>query len=98
LIPDPTHHPPTRARRTILELIALTLLCAFTYGFGPTHHGLTNWQEAQRALVAREMFDRGDWIVPHANARPYLAKPPLIYWCQLGLAIATVMRRELGPP
>ncbi len=34
------------------------------------------------------MFDRDDWLVPHAHGNPYLAKPPLIYWCQLALAQA----------
>ncbi len=34
------------------------------------------------------MFDRSDWLVPHAHGQPYLAKPPLIYWCQLALAQA----------
>jgi 4-amino-4-deoxy-L-arabinose transferase-like glycosyltransferase len=64
----------------------LTLLCLIAYGTGLTSHGLTNWQEAQRALVAREMYTMGEWIVPYAHGTPYLAKPPLIYWCQFGLA------------
>ena len=70
----------------LAHLVLLTLLCAAVYGLGLTSHGLTNWQEAQRALVAREMQVRGEWIVPTVDGRPYLAKPPMIYWCQLALA------------
>ncbi len=69
-----------------LHLLALGALCAITFFVGLTTHGLTNWQEAQRALVAREMAARGDWLVPTINGEPYLAKPPMIYWAQLALA------------
>lgn len=69
-------------------LLLLTALCWGTYCLGLTTHGLTNWQEAQRALVAREMQARHEWVVPTVRGRPYLAKPPLMYWCQLVLADA----------
>jgi len=45
-----------------------------------------NEQEAFRATAAREMFRRGDWIVPTLRGDPYLAKPPMIYWIQLAMA------------
>jgi hypothetical protein len=73
-------------RSWIRDLLLLTALCWGVYCLGLTTHGLTNWQEAQRALVAREMQGRGEWIVPTVDGRPYLAKPPLIYWCQLAIA------------
>ncbi|MBL8763674.1 MAG: glycosyltransferase family 39 protein [Phycisphaerae bacterium] len=64
----------------------LLLLCAVICLPGIDTHGVTNWQEAQRLIVARDMQDRGDWMLPTINGRPYLAKPPLIYWCQLMIA------------
>lgn len=72
--------------RTVVDLVALTLLCAVTYALGLTSHGLTNWQEAQRAQATREMQDAGNWLYPTINHQPYIAKPPLFYWIQLGLA------------
>src|SRR5687768_2218011 len=75
-------------RTPFLHLLLLTAVCGLTYLPGLTAHGLTNWQEAQRALVAREMQSRGEWIVPTVNDRPYLAKPPMIYWWQLAIAKA----------
>lgn len=37
------------------DLLLLGAACAVLYALGLTNHGLTNWQEAQRAVVAREM-------------------------------------------
>ena len=75
-----------RHARVFRDLVLLSAACAAMYLPGLTARGLINWQEAQRALVAREMHARGEWIVPTVNGEPYLAKPPLIYWCQLALA------------
>jgi len=66
----------------------LVALCAVAYFPGLTSQGLTNWQESARALAAREMQDRGDWVVPTIDGRPYLAKPPMFYWYQLALGLA----------
>lgn len=68
------------------DVLLLTALCGLVYFTGLTTRGLINWQEAQRALAAREMQERADWIVPTINGKPYLAKPPLFYWCQLVIA------------
>ncbi len=83
---------PRNTTTTQLPWRDATLLiaaCAIAYIIGPDTHGLTNWQEAQRLVVAAEMHARSDWIVPTINGAPYLAKPPLIYWCQLLLAPLT---------
>lgn len=77
--------PHARRVTWLCDLSLLTLLCAFIYGLGLTTHGLTNWQESQRALVVQEMHARGDWLVPTINNQPYLAKPPWFYWTQLAL-------------
>jgi hypothetical protein len=76
--------PPRRS--VPRDLACLSVLCGLVYFTGLTTHGLTNWQEAQRAQVAREMQQAGDWVVPRIEGRPYLNKPPMIYWCQLALA------------
>ncbi len=73
-------------RPALRDLLVLTAVCGLVYFTGLTTRGLTNWQEAQRALVAREMQQRHDWIVPTINGVPYLNKPPLFYWLQLAIA------------
>jgi 4-amino-4-deoxy-L-arabinose transferase-like glycosyltransferase len=36
--------------------------------------------EARYALVAREMWEGGDWILPHLGGMVYPDKPPLLFW------------------
>lgn len=42
--------------------------------------------ESLRLLAAREMLESGDWVVPRLDGRPYLAKPPLVYWAIAGVS------------
>jgi 4-amino-4-deoxy-L-arabinose transferase-like glycosyltransferase len=77
---------PPHQRHMWRAVLLLSLICAITYFTGLAAHGLTNWQEGQRALVAREMQTSGNLIVPTVNGEPYLAKPPMVYWAQLGIA------------
>ena len=92
---DPTaSHPScpiggsTRANRRsyVVDLTLLTLLCLIAYFPGLNIYGPANWQEAQRAIVAQDMQRLDSWLIPTVNGRPYLAKPPLMYWCTLALA------------
>ncbi len=41
---------------------------------------LWNPDEPRYAQVAREMLDRGDWILMHLNGSVYGDKPPLFFW------------------
>ena len=43
-------------------------------------------EETRRALIAREMEQSGDWIVPHQQGVPRLTKPPIQYWA---IAVST---------
>ena len=36
--------------------------------------------EGRYAEIAREMLQRGEWVVPSLDSQPYLDKPPLLYW------------------
>lgn len=76
-------------RRALRDAFLLTLLCAAAYAFGPVDHGLTNWQESIRVVVAQEMQHAHDWVVPTIQGKVYLAKPPMIYWAQLTIASLT---------
>lgn len=36
--------------------------------------------ESRYAEIPREMFERGELVVPYLQGEPYLDKPPLLYW------------------
>ncbi len=74
-------------------VVALTLVSALLYLPGLNSQGLINWQEGQRALVSREMFRSGQWVVPTVHGEPYLAKPPMMYWAASAIGHA---RAALG--
>jgi 4-amino-4-deoxy-L-arabinose transferase-like glycosyltransferase len=61
----------------ILMLLILTYLLFF-HNLG----GIALWDpdEPRQAIMAREMMDRGDYIHPYLNGKPYLEKPPFFSW------------------
>jgi 4-amino-4-deoxy-L-arabinose transferase-like glycosyltransferase len=79
-------------RTVVRDLVLLGVMCLVLYCTGVDTHGVTNWQEAQRVVVAREMQagwragEDGALLVPRHNGMAYLAKPPVIYWATLAIA------------
>ncbi len=61
-----------------LKLLAITLVVFLP---GVFTLSLTDRDEGWYAQVSREMVDSGDWLVPRYLGEPWLAKPPLLYWC-----------------
>lgn len=86
---------PHAAPSTPQHVAVLAVLCLLTFFPGLDTHGVTNWQEGQRLIVARDMQEHGQWLVPTVHGQPYLAKPPMIYWAQLALAGALGQPVEL---
>jgi len=69
--------------RLLLILIALIGAGVFLLGLG--HTGLVDETPALFAASARQMAERGDWLIPQVNGLPRYDKPPLIYWLMGGL-------------
>ncbi len=71
-------------------LAALAALCIYLpyLGTGELEH-----EEPRRALIARNMIESGDYLVPRYGGAVYLNKPPLYNWAIV--AVATV-RSRLG--
>lgn len=58
-------------------LVILAILLFFTF-LGST--SLWDPDEPRQAIMAREMMERGDYVHPYLNGKPYLEKPPLYPW------------------
>ena len=66
-------------RRQIYFFAILVIgILIFLFNLG----GRDLWEpdETRYAVVAREMRETGDWIIPHLNRAIYAEKPPLFFW------------------
>jgi len=66
-----------RERRELLWLFALALL-ALGAGYGLRDPWPAD--EPRFVLVAKQMFDSGQWLFPHRGVELYPDKPPLFFW------------------
>ncbi len=89
--------PVQRAFPSIIILVLISLgSLFFRLGSLP----LSGADEPRYARIAQEMYERGDWVTPTLEGRPWLEKPPLYYWLTIPL-YATPAAREtiarIGP-
>ena len=68
---------PARTPRHLAVILAVSALVLFTNLGGPR---LWDRDEPRNAGCAREMMQRGDWVVPMFNAELRAHKPVLLYW------------------
>lgn len=61
--------------------IAALAAVIFLTNLGAT--GLWDMDEALYTTCSREMFDRGDWVVPWFNGQMFPEKPPLMFWTMM---------------
>jgi 4-amino-4-deoxy-L-arabinose transferase-like glycosyltransferase len=78
-----------RSLRPSAFLLLLVLLALFACFFELGRMDVIWANEGQRAAPPAEMLRTGDWVMPTLNERPYLAKPPLLYWVIAALYSAT---------
>jgi 4-amino-4-deoxy-L-arabinose transferase-like glycosyltransferase len=75
---DATAPRPTSSLRT--DWLLLLGFCLFLFFFGLSYFGLIGADEPRYAQVAREMFERHDWVTPTLAGKAWLEKPALYYW------------------
>jgi 4-amino-4-deoxy-L-arabinose transferase-like glycosyltransferase len=73
-------HPSTLAKR--LNFLLLFAFIAF-YFYGLGQLPLVGPDEPRYAQVAREMFQRNDWITPTLGGHTWFEKPALLYWMEI---------------
>jgi len=96
MAPAETALPPFRRplwrERGAWLLLAFLVLC-----YVPRLGDLTiRGEETRRALVAREMLESGDFVVPRVQGQPLLSRPPLQNWLIAGWSAATGQLDELA--
>lgn len=69
----------TRTDRLLILAVSLTALLPGVFGVS-----LFDRDEGWYAQVSREMARSGDWVTPTWLGKPWMAKPPLLYWCVAG--------------
>src|SRR5262245_54243916 len=62
-------------------VLAAIAAAMFFVNLGATH--LWDVDEAIFSQTAREMFDRGDAVVPYFNGELFAHKPPLMFWMMM---------------
>jgi 4-amino-4-deoxy-L-arabinose transferase-like glycosyltransferase len=65
----------------IFSLLVVYLGLFFRLGTLP----LVGADEPRYARISEEMADSGDWVTPRLLDRPWLEKPPLLFWMQAGM-------------
>jgi len=73
------------APRWHLWLVLAAGFALFFLGLG--NHDLWNPNEPVFAEGAREMMERGEWLVPYVNGRLYVDKPILYFWAILAASV-----------
>jgi len=68
----------TRLRRFLLTILISLGAIVFLFHLGA--RDLWDPDETRYAVVAREMREGGNWILPHLNGAIYAEKPPLYFW------------------
>jgi len=63
-----------------VQLLLLLGFCLILFFLNLGRWDLWNPDEPRYAQVAREMVQRGDWILMHFNGKTYADKPPLFFW------------------
>ncbi len=63
-----------------VQIFILLSFCFFLFILGVGRWDLWNPDEPRYAQVAKEMVERGDWILMHVNGKTYVDKPPLFFW------------------
>jgi len=63
-----------------VQVAILIGFCIVLYFFNIGRWDLWNPDEPRYAQVAREMVQRGDWVLMHYNGKIYSDKPPLFFW------------------
>ncbi|MGZ5482462.1 MAG: ArnT family glycosyltransferase [Pyrinomonadaceae bacterium] len=73
--------PTSKLAKHGWKILFIAIGAIYLYGLGSLP--LVGPDEPRYAQVAREMFQRGDFITPTLGGVPWFEKPPLLYWMMM---------------
>jgi 4-amino-4-deoxy-L-arabinose transferase-like glycosyltransferase len=74
------NHEPRATDKLIWILLTIAVILIYFFGLSIP---LLGPDEARYAQVAREMFERGEWITPTLGGFQWFEKPALLYWLEI---------------
>jgi 4-amino-4-deoxy-L-arabinose transferase-like glycosyltransferase len=80
------------ALRSRVALAAVLAFAALVVGLPAGRAPLWDPNEARYMLLARDILDRGRWLIPDLRGEPYLNKPQLFFW---SVAVASLPGGEV---
>jgi hypothetical protein len=80
--PGPVPYTPRVSRRT--ATLVILLLAVLPALLALRSRSFFSPDETSYAQVAREMIETHDFVVPTIDGKPWLEKPPLVYWLLAG--------------
>ena len=80
------------AVRSRVTLVAVLAFAALVVGLPAGRAPLWDPNEARYMLLARDILDRGRWLIPDLRGEPYLNKPQLFFWA---VAVASLPGGEV---
>ena len=69
----------------VISGITILLLFSLLLNLPYIHLREFQGEEGRRVIVARNMLQNGDWIVPYVEETVYLKKPPFYNWLLAGI-------------
>lgn len=79
-MPEITKLTPRPLPKYVWIFLGILTLAAYLCGLWLP---LVGPDEPRYAQVAREMYERGDWITPTLGGHPWFEKPALLYWLEI---------------
>lgn len=78
------------------NIIIIILLGILLFIFGLSAMDFWNTLEARRVLIAKNMIERSDWLIPYLDNYPQVTKPPLVYWTMASSALIFGIDKEFS--
>ena len=76
---------PQLSRLRLRDFLILAAFCLLLFGFEMFSGRPLSLHEARLPELSREMFLHHNWLFPQSGGRPWLERPPLPQWIEVGI-------------